>query len=116
MTHGIGSLPMACVLLGLRSLLELECFLPSSFDVCPKMVCGYQSPSALAYVLSTLIILATIASADRLGTICDRTIYGFPDYTSCHALLSSSGGISKIDANEHGFLLPYFGGREQFTD
>ena len=116
MSHGIGSLSMTCVFLGLRSLLESECFLPSSSDVCLKMVCGYQSPRALAHVLSTLVTLATVASAARFGIICDRAIYGFPDYASCQSLLSSSGGISTMDANEHGFLLPYFGHRDQFTD
>ena len=118
MTYGIGSLQRShdCVLVGLKSLLELESILPSSLDVCPKMVCGYHSLGTLAHVLSALITLATIVSAGRFGTVCNRTIYGFPDYAYCHALLSGSGGISTIDSNDHGFLLPYFGHRDQFTD
>ena len=116
MTPGIRSLAMTVSFWGLKSLLQLKSLLPSSLDVCPKMLCGYHSLRALAHVLSIFVTLATIASADRFGTVCDRSLYGFPDYRSCHVLLSSSGGISTIDPNDHAFVLPYFGHKNQFTD
>lgn len=82
----------------------------------PKMVGGY-SLRVVTLVLSTFISLhATVVSAARFGTVCDRTVYGFPDYAACNALLVGRDGIFYIDDREHGFLLPYFGFKSQFTD
>lgn len=82
----------------------------------PKMVGGY-SLRVVTLLLSTFISLhATVVSAARFGTVCDRTVYGFPDYAACNALLFGRDGIFHIDDAEHGFLLPYFGFKSQFTD
>ena len=67
-------------------------------------------------VVSAFTSFPTIASAARFGTICNRTIYGLPDYQACYDLLFGNHGIFSIDGKEHGFLLPYFGSRSEFTD
>lgn len=75
----------------------------------------------IAVVIQALVNLPSPASPALFGTICDRTIYGIPDYRACQELLfgtaaARSGGIFNIDDFEHGFLLPFFGRRSQFTD
>lgn len=60
------------------------------------------------------------AAAEQPEDFCDRATYGVPKYSSCIALLYGSpvqhgAGIFNIDNDEHGFLLPYFGGSAQFT-
>lgn len=75
----------------------------------------------LTVVFQALTVLRSLASAARFGTTCSRTVYGLPDYGACQTVLfggegSGSGGISNIDSYEHGFLLPFFGHRTQFTD
>lgn len=60
------------------------------------------------------------AAAESPGDFCERDIYGQPSYSACVALLYGgsgrrSGGIFRIDDDDHGFLLPFFGARGRFT-
>lgn len=78
--------------------------------------------STITLVSYALTNIASPVSAAEFGTTCDRTTYGLPNYQACRALLlggagvTSRDGIFHIDSFEHGFLLPYFGHRSQFTD
>ena len=83
------------------------------------MICR-GSLSIVTVSLLALVDLPAVASAAQFGIICDRAIYGFPEYAACHDLLYGntalkSDGIFHIDKFDHGFLLPYFGPRRQFT-
>ncbi len=86
-----------------------------------KMICK-RSLSIVTVVLRALVDLPAVASAPPPFTAtCDRAIYGLPQYGACHDLLYGntalkSRGIFYIDTIDHGFLLPYFGPRLQFTD
>ncbi|CAD6573869.1 MAG: hypothetical protein ASARMPREDX12_006300 [Alectoria sarmentosa] len=60
------------------------------------------------------------AAAGSPGDFCERDIYGQPSYAACVTLLYGgsgrrSGGIFRIDDDDHGFLLPFFGVRGRFT-
>ena len=60
------------------------------------------------------------AAAESPGDFCERDIYGQPSYSGCVDLLYGdpgrrSGGIFRIDNDEHGFLLPFFGPSGHFT-
>ena len=85
-----------------------------------KMVCRRSLSIVTVVVLLALVDLPAVASAAQIEAICDRAIYGFPEYGACHDLLYGNtafrrGGIFNIDTFDHGFLLPYFGHRLQFT-
>lgn len=79
---------------------------------------NYTNILLVAIFLTHFIPTAAIKAAS--GDICDISIYGKPDYSSCITLLYGSpqlrgAGIYNIDNVEHGFLLPYFGSSGQFT-
>ena len=74
----------------------------------------------LFFLLMHTFPTAAAAAAEINEDYCDRAIYGQPDYTSCMSVLYGRGArrgasIYNIDNDEHGFLLPYFGGDGQFT-
>lgn len=85
------------------------------------MICR-RSLSIVTVVLLALVDLPAVASAAPFeATICDRAGYGLPEYGACHDLLYGNTalkgrGIYNIDTLDHGFLLPYFGPRLQFTE
>ena len=78
------------------------------------MVCT-TSLRIVTVTFHAVVSLPLIALAARFGPVCDRTVYGLPSYRACDALLFDDGGISSIDAVEHGFLLPSFAQSSQFT-
>lgn len=77
--------------------------------------------SSIHFLRTGLFLIPIFSAAAELpGASCDRAIYGQPIYSQCIALLYGSpthhvAGISNIDNDEHGFLLPYFGASGQFT-
>ena len=80
-----------------------------------NMVCGYLI-EIVALVLFKSMDTSAMALAAPFETVCDRNVYGLPDYHSCSSLLFGRDGVAKLDNAEHGFLLPYFGKKKQFTD
>ena len=115
---GVGSLlPMTACLRSPKSLLllrRIKLTLPSIVN--PKMVGGYSLRIVMLVLSAFISLLTTVVSTGRYGTVCDRTVYGLPKYDACYALLLGRDGIFQKDGTEHGFLLPYFGFKTQFTD
>ena len=77
-------------------------------------------PSTTFLRLAISLIHVIPAAGESSNDLCDTSIYGKPDYTSCITLLYGSpmhrgDGIFNIDDEEHGFLLPYFAGQGSFT-
>lgn len=68
----------------------------------------------IAFYLIHTLSVAGEASKDH----CDHAIYGIPKYSACVNLLYGhrhKTGIFNIDDDQHGFFLPYFGDKAQFT-
>ena len=84
------------------------------------MITYFSSTNILLVAILLIHVAPAAAGEAASGDMCDRSIYGKPDYSSCITLLYGSptrrgAGIYNIDNEEHGFLLPYFAGSGQFT-
>lgn len=96
---------------------QSKAIFPSSAFPRPKMVCRYY----LGFLTAAFHTFFIVPSAAGSEPYCNRTFYGVPNYLACNTLLfgkgpSHSGGIASLDNVDHGFLLPYFGRKSQFTD
>lgn len=99
--------------------ISIDIALPSSS--LPLKMVRACSLKIVTVVLLALASLRSIALAAHFEPICDRTAYGLPSYQACNALLFGtdalrSGSIFSIDGFEHGFMLPFFAHKSQFTD
>lgn len=118
----VGLLSMTTCMRGKTAANELESKPPCSLSSLLPLRMGCRcSLRIVTAVLLVLINLPSTASAALFGTTCDRTTYGLPEPRACDLLLFGdaafrSGGIFDIDSLDHGFLLPFFGHRSQFTD
>ena len=76
----------------------------------------------LLQVVFFLVYTFSAAAVKHLEDFCNVDTYGRPEYSSCVFLLygnrqrpSRNKGIFNIDTVDHGFLLPFFAGPDNFT-